>query len=50
MDNVLLTQELVSDLDRKLVDPNLILKLDMEKAHERVEWPFLIFLLGKFDF
>ncbi|XP_027169914.1 uncharacterized protein LOC113769603 [Coffea eugenioides] len=50
VDNVLLAQELVLDLDRRLVDPNLILKLDMEKAYDRVDWSFLIFLLRQYGF
>lgn len=49
VDNILLTQELVYDLDRRLVEPNLILKLDMAKAYDRVEWPFLL-LLRQFGF
>nr|XP_027120329.1 uncharacterized protein LOC113737276 [Coffea arabica] len=49
-DNILLTQELVVDLDRRLRHPNLMLKLDMEKAYDRVEWPFLLFMLRKFGF
>ncbi|XP_071920627.1 uncharacterized protein [Coffea arabica] len=49
-DNILLTQELVADLDRRLRHPNLMLKLDMEKAYDRVEWSFLLFMLRKFGF
>ncbi|XP_027150340.1 uncharacterized protein LOC113750578 [Coffea eugenioides] len=49
-DNILLTQELVADLDRRLSHPNLMLKLDMEKAYDRVEWPFLLFMLRQFGF
>nr|XP_027088493.1 uncharacterized protein LOC113709836 [Coffea arabica] len=48
MDNILLAQELVMELDRKLAHPNLVLKLDMEKAYNRVEWPFLLFMLRSF--
>ncbi|XP_071917045.1 uncharacterized protein [Coffea arabica] len=50
VDNVLLAQELVLDLDRRLVDPNLILKLDMEKAYDRVNWSFLLFMLRQYGF
>ncbi|XP_027182051.1 uncharacterized protein LOC113780452 [Coffea eugenioides] len=50
MDNILLAQELVMELDRKLAHLNLVLKLDMEKAYDRVEWPFLLFMLRSFGF
>ena len=50
VDNILLAQELVLDLDRRLVDPNLILKLDMEKAYDRVDWSFLLFMLTQYGF
>nr|XP_027103123.1 uncharacterized protein LOC113724413 [Coffea arabica] len=49
-DNILLTQELVADLDRRLRHPNLMLKLDIEKAYDRVEWPFLLYMLRQFGF
>ena len=38
------------DLDRRLRHPNLMLKLDMEKVYDRVEWPFLLFMLQNFRF
>ncbi|XP_071924898.1 uncharacterized protein [Coffea arabica] len=50
VDNILLAQELMGEIDRKLVEPNVILKLDMEKAYDRVEWPFLLFMLRQFGF
>nr|XP_027099048.1 uncharacterized protein LOC113718336 [Coffea arabica] len=50
VDNVLLAQELILDLDRRLIDPNLILKLDMEKAYDRADWSFLLFLLRQYGF
>nr|XP_027090418.1 uncharacterized protein LOC113711451 [Coffea arabica] len=49
-DNVLLAQELILDLDKKLRHPNVILKLDMEKAYDRVEWGFLLYMLREFGF
>ena len=48
MDNALLAQELVLDIDKLLNNPNLILKLDMEKAYDREEWSFLNSMLRKF--
>lgn len=50
LDNILLAQELCQDLDRRLAHPNIILKLDMEKAYDWIEWPFLLFMLRKFGF
>ena len=47
---MLLAQELILDLDRHLIGPNLILKLDMKKAYHRVKWHFLLFMLRSFDF
>lgn len=40
--NILLAQELVHDLDRRLSNPNLVLKLDLEKAYDRVDWSFFV--------
>ena len=36
------------DLDKRLWDPNSMLKIDMEKDYDRVEWAFLIFMLRRF--
>lgn len=47
-DNILVAQELVSDLDRRLKNPNMIFKLDMEKAYDRVEWSFLLYIFNSF--
>ena len=49
-ENILLIQELVGDLDRRLKNPNVILKLDMEKAYDRVERNFLLFMMRSFEF
>ena len=47
---MLLAQELVLDLDRELSNLNLILKFDVEKAYDRVEWPIFLFMLRRFYF
>lgn len=38
------------DLDRRLLEPNLVLKLNLEKAYDRVYWSFLMFMLSQFGF
>ncbi|XP_027109243.2 uncharacterized protein [Coffea arabica] len=50
VDNILLAHDLMLELDWKLAHPNLVLKLDMEKAYDRVEWPFLLFMLRSYGF
>lgn len=50
VDNVLLVQELLQHLDRKVRGHNLLLKLDIMKAFDMVNWNFLKQLLLKFGF
>lgn len=47
---MLLAQELVLELDRKLRHPNVILKIDIKKAYDRVNWEFLKNMLCAFGF
>ena len=49
-DNILLAQELVVAIDKRVRGHNVILKLDMMKAFDRVSWGFLSRLLLKFSF
>lgn len=49
-DNILLAQEVVSHLHRRTRGHNLIFKMDMVKAFDRVSWPFLRRLLLAFGF
>lgn len=49
-DNVLLAKELFHDIWRGVNSPNLILKLDMEKAYDKVQWPFLVLVMRKMGF
>ena len=49
-DNILLAQELVNSIDKKARGHNVIFKLDMMKAFDRVSWDFLSRLLLQFGF
>ncbi|XP_059295565.1 uncharacterized protein LOC132048898 [Lycium ferocissimum] len=47
--NVLLTQKVVSDIRLKGKPANVVLKLDMAKAYDRVSWDFLARVRGRWD-
>lgn len=49
-DNVLLAQEVLHHLDKRVRNHNVIFKLDMMKAFDRVSWGFFHLLLSKFGF
>lgn len=49
-DNILLAQELIQSIDRKTRGGNVVLKLDMAKAYDRVDWEFLFKVMDKFGF
>ncbi|KAI3459740.1 hypothetical protein Pfo_016403 [Paulownia fortunei] len=39
-DNVLLAQETIYSIDNKCKDGNMVIKLDMAKAYDRIQWIF----------
>ncbi|XP_019256252.1 PREDICTED: uncharacterized protein LOC109234638 [Nicotiana attenuata] len=51
VENILLTQQIVTDMRlRTKVGPNVIMKLDMTKAYDRLSWLFLTKVLRKMGF
>ncbi|VFQ73685.1 unnamed protein product [Cuscuta campestris] len=49
-DHILLAQEAIHGLDRKVFGGNLLIKIDMAKAFDYMNWSFLEGTLGKFGF
>ncbi|GAA0156707.1 hypothetical protein LIER_14134 [Lithospermum erythrorhizon] len=49
-DNILLVQELTHCIDKQQGGGNVIMKLDMTKAFDRLSWKFLKMVLRKFGF
>ncbi|XP_019240885.1 PREDICTED: uncharacterized protein LOC109220870 [Nicotiana attenuata] len=51
VENVLLTQEIITDIRlRTKAGPNVVIKLDMAKAYDRLSWLFLTKMLRKLGF
>lgn len=44
-DNIILSHELVKGYGRKNISPQCMLKIDLQKAYDSVEWPFIHHLL-----
>ncbi|XP_015158226.1 uncharacterized protein [Solanum tuberosum] len=49
-ENVLLAQEIIRDIQMRNQHINVVVKLDMAKAYDRVSWIFLTKVLHKFGF
>lgn len=48
--NILLSHELVKGYGRTGISPICMLKIDMQKAYNSMEWPFLEQILNNFNF
>lgn len=49
-ENVLMLQEIVSEIGKRGKTPNLVIKLDMMKVYDRVEWMYLTKVLRRLGF
>ncbi|KAK1587186.1 hypothetical protein Q3G72_010418 [Acer saccharum] len=49
-ENITLAQEMVHSLHKKMIGGNVMVKLDMAKAYDRVNWSFLLEVLKAFGF
>lgn len=49
-ENVLLTQEIIKDINRRKKFHNVVIKMDMGKAYDKVSLVFLIKVLQRFGF
>lgn len=50
IENVLLAQEIIRDINKRNQHINVMVKLDMTKAYNRVSWIYLTKVLRKFRF
>lgn len=48
--HVVIAQELIRDLSRKVMGANIVIKLDMSKAYDRLKWTFLLRAMEAFGF
>lgn len=50
VENILLVQEIITEIRKRGKHPNIVIKLDMMKAYDRVEWFFLTKVLRRMGF
>ncbi|XP_056688387.1 uncharacterized protein [Spinacia oleracea] len=49
-DNILLASELIKGYTRKYISPRCMIKIDLRKAYDSLEWPFLKVMLHELGF
>lgn len=49
-ENILLAQEIINDIKKTNKGGNVVIKLDMAKAYDRVPWTYLCMVLRKMGF
>ncbi|XP_070041384.1 secreted RxLR effector protein 78-like [Nicotiana tomentosiformis] len=49
-ENILLIQEIITDIRKRGTPANIVIKLDMTKAYDRVSWKYLLHVLRKMGF
>jgi hypothetical protein len=49
-DNILLASELMKGYNRKIISPRCVLKLDILKAYDSIQWKTIIYILYKMNF
>lgn len=49
-ENVVLAQEMIADIRLRGRPANVVIKLDMSKAYDRVNWRFLIKVMAKMGY
>lgn len=48
--NIMLAQDIISNIKKLVVGGNAVIKLDMAKAYERVSWSYTCLVLKRFGF
>lgn len=49
-DNIILSHELVRGYQRKNISPRCMVKVDIQKAYDSMEWPFIKYLMLELGF
>ncbi|XP_048503093.1 secreted RxLR effector protein 78-like [Beta vulgaris subsp. vulgaris] len=49
-DNILLATELIKGYNTKHISPRCMMKVDLKKAYDSIEWPFLQMMMNKLGF